>query len=428
MKNIVKGMIVCLGILIMIPFFQYYSFKTYDIKSDSPKEVINNNSYSYDSNGNVVRIEYLDSYKQLGYFAIQKSYNALNQCIKQTFLDVDGKITSISNGYAIVHYEYDDSGKLSYVYYCDPSDKPCLNNERINGITYSYTENSVTSTFVDFDKKPIEDESGCGYVVRTYQDNVLVQVNFYTLSNEPYYESSEYCGYSLSYDTYGRKDTQTFFTDIENYVVKYSYYSDGSIKAEMYYKEDGSSYKYNNKYNGIYYREDGKKVYLNDSCRQLLIIDRYLTEYPITVIEGVLLWILLFIMVPKPYKAYFILIYIVCIFYFTLYGRVVMDRAPKLELFWSYKELFTKGTLSKEVVFNILLFVPLGSMLTIYKKRIVYCFPFLLSVCIEVTQLCTGLGYFEYDDIFGNTLGSIIGIVCSTGIERILNYVKNKKI
>jgi len=65
---------------------------------------------------------------------------------------------------------------------------------------------------------------------------------------------------------------------------------------------------------------------------------------------------------------------------------------------------------------NILLFIPLGILLSFFckdhpsTKKIVLLSAFLLSVCIEVSQFIFRLGVFDVDDILLNFLGAWLGI------------------
>lgn len=65
------------------------------------------------------------------------------------------------------------------------------------------------------------------------------------------------------------------------------------------------------------------------------------------------------------------------------------------------------------VLENFVMLIPLGLLLPILSERVKmskYIFTaFLVSMCIECLQLITGRGYFQIDDIWLNTLGSIIG-------------------
>ena len=74
----------------------------------------------------------------------------------------------------------------------------------------------------------------------------------------------------------------------------------------------------------------------------------------------------------------------------------------------------TNAKLLREILLNILLYVPLGYLLPfvwpkLEKKRMVVLIGFLCSCATELTQLIFRLGWCELDDIVGNTLGCLLG-------------------
>lgn len=65
---------------------------------------------------------------------------------------------------------------------------------------------------------------------------------------------------------------------------------------------------------------------------------------------------------------------------------------------------------------NLLGFVPLGIFLPLLFRRlrsftVVVAFVFMISLGYELIQLCTGLGFFDIDDIILNTAGGMIGYI-----------------
>lgn len=103
---------------------------------------------------------------------------------------------------------------------------------------------------------------------------------------------------------------------------------------------------------------------------------------------------------------------VLLILFATVLFRVPNPQKPQLELFWSYKAWFAgNASLGREIVLNILLFVPFGfSMALITKKSwVVIVAALVLTAASEVVQLLFGLGLFEWDDIINNTLGAVIG-------------------
>lgn len=110
-------------------------------------------------------------------------------------------------------------------------------------------------------------------------------------------------------------------------------------------------------------------------------------------------------------------IYIIVVLGATLGDRVSTDYGSiNIHLFSSYKEAwnnFSPGSW-RNIILNILMFVPLGILLPLIFKKcrkywVTYLVGFLFTIIIEVLQLKTGRGIFEADDIFNNTLGCIIG-------------------
>lgn len=68
------------------------------------------------------------------------------------------------------------------------------------------------------------------------------------------------------------------------------------------------------------------------------------------------------------------------------------------------------------IILNILLFIPFGYLLPSLFPRLRWWQVVLLglafSLCIELLQLITKLGYADVDDLINNTLGAAIGWLC----------------
>ena len=91
-------------------------------------------------------------------------------------------------------------------------------------------------------------------------------------------------------------------------------------------------------------------------------------------------------------------------------------RQCNLQLFLAWREAYQRFTLQiwLNVLLNIALFVPLGVLLPLLWKpfRKWYAAPgagFGVSLLIELTQLFTGSGMCDVDDLFTNTLGAMLG-------------------
>jgi len=79
------------------------------------------------------------------------------------------------------------------------------------------------------------------------------------------------------------------------------------------------------------------------------------------------------------------------------------------------------------VIENVLLFIPFGILAPwtwrlIRNPVICTLFGFALSCTVEVIQLITQRGYFQVDDIFTNTIGTLIGAVVFWIFTRMAGY------
>ncbi len=110
-------------------------------------------------------------------------------------------------------------------------------------------------------------------------------------------------------------------------------------------------------------------------------------------------------------------VFMTAIFILTVFGRVVGVRRYQLRFLWSYERIFAGSKeMLREVILNILMLVPAGALLpAIFNKKQPWYIGLLLgftaSASIELLQLATCTGLFEFDDIFHNSLGCMLGCV-----------------
>ena len=116
-------------------------------------------------------------------------------------------------------------------------------------------------------------------------------------------------------------------------------------------------------------------------------------------------------------KATLLLIaYSLILLYLTFLGRRSIDTYGfNFELGYSYRRAFQEGdaAIRKEIIENILLFLPIGGLGVMARKRfrfpVTMMYGFLLSAVVEYFQLRLQRGLCEYDDILSNALGTFIG-------------------
>ncbi len=137
--------------------------------------------------------------------------------------------------------------------------------------------------------------------------------------------------------------------------------------------------------------------------------------------------------------AVFFLLYLVGLAYFLFFSEALgrsgsdeyhynLELFKEIRRFWSYREMLGGRAFFLNTAGNVLAFLPFGFFLPIVSgKR--HDFPrifvagILFSGGIELLQLATRLGSFDVDDIFLNTIGTVIGYlffrIVIRGLERV---------
>ncbi len=127
------------------------------------------------------------------------------------------------------------------------------------------------------------------------------------------------------------------------------------------------------------------------------------------------------------------------VFVMIVLASTVFTRTPngmhnyELIPFWSWAEA-ASGNLEylKEIGLNMILFLPAGLLLPfVFHKKILIRYAVLLgasgSAIIECSQLIFCRGLFEWDDMIGNSIGTMIGCIISNQIvQKIQKIWENK--
>ena len=110
-------------------------------------------------------------------------------------------------------------------------------------------------------------------------------------------------------------------------------------------------------------------------------------------------------------------VYIVCVLWITLIDREWSSSHAMLVPFWEYANVVKgveRGFYIKQIIGNLIMLMPLGLMLPTLKKvsfKQVFLIALLFSVGIETVQFITGRGLMEFDDVFNNTVGAVLGFL-----------------
>lgn len=120
--------------------------------------------------------------------------------------------------------------------------------------------------------------------------------------------------------------------------------------------------------------------------------------------------------------AAILIAYAACVLYITLFSRSPsLSRAFSAKLLGAWVEMF-KGdrVVGKELVENIVLFIPLGFLTTALFARGRRLRPLpapvlglALSLGVEIAQYFSGRGKFSLSDLFNNTLGAALGLAAA---------------
>lgn len=118
----------------------------------------------------------------------------------------------------------------------------------------------------------------------------------------------------------------------------------------------------------------------------------------------------------------FIIIYVILLLVLTVFKDETFNGEYNLipfQFLFDFSNVnFIIGLLN--IGANILIFVPLGFLLYVWKKKIFFAVQFCLytSLLIEVIQFVTRRGYFDIDDIILNAVGGLLGIfICRLYIK-----------
>ena len=108
-------------------------------------------------------------------------------------------------------------------------------------------------------------------------------------------------------------------------------------------------------------------------------------------------------------------IYILAVLWITLIDREFGNRRAMLVPFWEFANVIKgirRSFFIGQILGNLVMLMPLGFMLPIISKvslKQVLLISLCFSVGIELTQFITGRGLMEFDDVFNNTVGAVLG-------------------
>lgn len=363
--------------------------------------------------------------QRIGHYAVLYSYNTDGYNNKVTYLDETGQPMITNAGYAVIIRTYNENGSLETEYYYDNKERPVKTYTVCSGCKRLYDDNGNNTTLIYLDAEGKTARTGQGYAIvhRTFYEEGFnrgrVKNEFYFDEyNNPIKLSNGQYGIQKEYDEYGRNNKTTFLgidgvpiVSVSGYSsCKRTFYEDDSICTESYYDTDCNPIALSEGQYGVLYKNNNT-VYLDiNGIAQFNLKNILLENYNVAIMACLVLSIISAFS-GKRFNAIVVLVYFGLVIYITLLYRINTGLRANFSPLWSYKKFFIDNSIRKQIIENIILFVPLGTMLfKLFPIRKAIIIIVLLSMFIEAMQYFTRTGLCELDDIISNSLGGLCGL------------------
>ena len=370
-----------------------------------------------DANGNPVK-------QSAGYYAILYTYNEKGQRIKNEYLGRNKEPVMVTTGYSIARNFYNEYNQLEKVLFFDTFEKPVNTSPFGYGYIKEYNNSgeNISTTYIDANETPIITSQGFAIQHMEYYETGTEKgkskyTMYYDEIGRPISLLLGQFGILNKYDELGRisavtyvdPDRQPISTAKGYSTVVYTRYEDDTIRTEMFYDLAGKPVKLSEGQYGVLYDENGA-TFLDENGKKLFNVKMTLYNHETVVFLAALAFVIASTICGKKMNVVLLIASIITIIYMTLLYRSEIRPINGIRVFWTYKKFFTDENSRREIINNILLFVPLGVVLfKLAPRKIILIIPFVLSIMIEGIQFCTGIGFCEIDDIVSNSLGGMMG-------------------
>lgn len=368
-----------------------------------------------------------------GYYAILKEYNESGQNYKNTYLGKNGEPVIIKDGFSSVVRTFNKDGYIETEMFYDTEGNPIETPLHAYGFFKEYNEKgrNIRIIYLDQDKKPTMCGLGFSILYRTHYEKgdfigKLKDEFYFDMNNEPICLSLGQFGLRREYDEFGRENSFTYLdaegspmmTNEGYATVKKTFYEDDSVKTKLYYDDKGNPIELPEGYYGFRI-ENGKKTYFDSEGNKVFNLKHYLHSHKYFVIFICIVLVIVASFIEKKKNVLFLVFYVLFIIYMTLLYRNIEIERFNLSLFWSYRQFFINPDLRWEIIYNILLFVPMGAILYRINPRFrVLITAVFLSFLIESVQYITRYGLCEFDDLFSNSIGAFLGYLMCLVISK----------
>lgn len=415
-SNLLERETACNGV-VMTDYFSRSGQKTY--AADKHYATI---MREYGERGELLEERYYNEFGEptsqpAGYFGIRYLYDIADSTVTLIYIDQNGEPFETKWGYA--RKTCKDTGSMESERYYSSKEIPVKSVDGCYGIVryYNNVEQAIKVVFVDQNMEPMLNARGYAIEKRTYNaKNKIQSIRYFDVDEKQLpLETGEY-GIYYNYNSDGTEVKRTYIDEtgqpISNALgytsIVQSFYSDGSVNTEMYMDAEGNPIESNKGQCGVKHLAGGT-IPLSATGKPIIRLSTLISYFPVVVLIVALGICLLQVFLPNKAKIVMAIIYQLFILAITLL-RKQSDYGESFTLFWSYRNFFVNNLYRLEILNNIWLFVPLGAGL--YKRTgamYVFLYGTCLSILIEGMQYVLNLGFFEWDDIISNVVGTIIG-------------------
>lgn len=385
----------------------------------------------YDEKGDPIR-------RYSGYYGIIREYDENGRNYHVTYLGIDDLPVMTGYGYSDKYYTFYDNGKTKTEKYYDPIGNPVCSSAYGYGLIKEYDDNGdvISITYLNDEDQPMR--GGLGYAIvkrNPYQtdgtEKGKAKSEFYfDEEGKPTALSLGQYGVYKEYDENGQECVLTYLDQDGNPIVtnkgyatvKKTYHANNRMASERYFDIDGNPISLNEGQYGVR-NEDNQIVYLDRDGNESFNIRRLLYNHSWIIIPCATIIIILSILANNELNTILCILYIIAIAYLTLMFREGGER-QFLGLFEYYGKIFLSSEAREDIVKNIWLFIPLGTILYgIYPKRVILLVPIVLSIVIEGIQFIAGIGFCEIDDVISNNLGGCFGFYIGKLTKELLQRI-----
>ena len=377
-----------------------------------------------------------------GYHGKQNVYEN-GKIVQITYVDKDHHPVKNTSGYAMVKRVVDEKNHVVQEMYFDVNGEPAVLSQGQSGMlrtAFDEQDRVLKYVYVDKDGNPMLLKDGYCYGLRTYEDGKSYVSMYFDVEGNPAKlshgnsgireirnEANKHIG-----TTYLDANGNPMIIDLGYATVMYTYDEWNNICRYTYFDTEGQPIALSH---GQYGKviEYGKKTKLREYSidaegQEMFFFSQFLGENVWLNLIITVLFLFLAVLLPKKARALLAILYVGFILYMTLMGRETVTESYNLELFWSYRQIFESPFMRREVLNNILLFVPLGALLCSFtgNPAVLLCCV-CLSLMIELSQGLLGIGLCELDDLFGNSLGSLLGWIGCVLVLRICKKQNRKE-